>query len=85
MERILKNYNNKKKKNHTLLFLIGEAIFIFIVATASIVLYDMYINVDVVEYESYSAEKISKEVNAQNTNDISDILENASKSVVRNI
>lgn len=84
-EEILKNYNSKKKRNHTLLFLVGEAIFIFVVATSSIVLYDMYINIDVVEYEPYSTEKISKEVNAENTNDVSDILENVSRSVVRNI
>lgn len=67
------------------MWLIGELIFIFIVATASIVLYDMYINIDVVEYDEYVAKKTVKEVNTENTSDISDTLENVSKSVVRNI
>ncbi len=75
----------KKKKNNIVMWLIGELIFIFIVATASIVLYDMYINIDVVEYDGYVAEKTVKEVNTENISDISETLENISKSVVRNI
>ena len=75
----------KKKKNNIVMWLIGELIFIFIVATASIVLYDMYINIDVVEYDGYVAEKTVKEVNTENISDISETLENISKSVVLNI
>ena len=82
---ILNSYNKKKNKSNILMWLIGEAIFIFVIATASIVLYDMYINIDVVEYDSYVSDKTAREVNTENTNDISDTLENVSKSVVRNI
>lgn len=83
----MKNYNNykKKEKTHILTWVIGELIFIFIVATTAIILYDMYINIDVIPEESYIPERISKQVNVENTESISDILENTSKSVVRNI
>jgi len=74
----------KKKKNNIVMWLIGELIFIFIVATASIVLYDMYINIEV-EDESYIPKKISQEISTENTEDTSTMLENISKSVVRNI
>lgn len=67
------------------MWLIGELIFIFIVATASIVLYDMYINIDVKEYGEYTTEKVAKVNKQDDTGDISDTLENVSKSVVRNI
>ena len=79
----MKNYKKKDKKTHILTWLIGEAIFVFVIATASIVLYDMYINIDVNDYESYTRpEKVIKEVSADDTNDISEILENVSESVV---
>jgi len=83
----LKNYNNykKKEKTHILTWVIGELIFIFIVATMAIILYDMYINIDVTPEEKYKPEKISKQVNVESTSDVSEILENTSKSVVRNI
>lgn len=81
----MNSYKKKKNKTNIVMWLIGELIFIFIVATASIVLYDMYINIDVVEYDEYVAKKTVKEVNTENTSDISDTLENVSKSVVRNI
>lgn len=83
----MKNYNNykKKEKTHILTWVIGELIFIFIVATTAIILYDMYINIEVTPEQSYIAEKVSKQVNVENTNDVSEIIENASKSVVRNI
>lgn len=78
----MKNYKKKNKKTNILAWIIGEAIFIFIIATASIVLYDMYINIDVDQYESYSVEKTVKEVSTNNTENISQVLEEASKSVV---
>ena len=81
----MNSYNKKKNKTNVLVWLIGEIFLIFVTATASIVLYDMYINIDVVEYDGYVAEKTAKEVNTENTNDISGILESVSKSVVRNI
>lgn len=81
----MKSYNKKKNKTNILVWLLGEFFLIFATATASIVLYDMYINIDVVEYDGYVSEKTAKEVNTENTNDISRILENVSESVVRNI
>lgn len=80
----MKNYNYKKKskKPHILTWLIWEAVFIFIIATASIVLYDMYINIDATPKESYTAKKTVKEVNAEKEAGISEILENTCKSVV---
>ncbi len=78
----MKSYIDKKKKNHVFMWLIAEVIFIFVIATVSIILYDMYINIDVKEYESYETEKVTKEVNTDNTHDISQILEETSKSVV---
>ena len=80
----MKNYRKKEKKNHVISKLILQALIIFAIATASIVLYDMYINIDV-EEESYIAEKVSKEISIKNTEDVSTMLENVSKSVVRNI
>lgn len=74
-----------KKKTHTLTWLIGETLLIFTVATISIVLYDMYINIDVDKEVKYETEKIAKEVSAEDIEDISITLENASKSVVRYI
>lgn len=81
----MNSYNKKKNKTNVFVWLISEIFLIFVTATASIVLYDMYINIDVVEYDGYVPEKIAKEVNTENTNDISGILENVSKSVVRDI
>ena len=81
----MNSYKKKKSKTNIIMWLIGELIFIFIVATASIVLYDMYINIDVKEYDGYTAEKVAKVNKQDDTGDISDTLENVSKSVVRNI
>lgn len=80
----MKNYRKKEKKNHILAKFLGQTLFIFMIATLSIVLYDMYINIDV-ENEAYTAEKLSKEISTKNTEDVSTMLENVSKSVVRNI
>ncbi len=80
----MKNYRKKEKKNHVISKLILQALIIFAIATASIVLYDMYINIDV-EEESYMAEKASKEISIKNTEDVSAMLENVARSVVRNI
>lgn len=74
-----------KKRTHTLTWFIGETLLIFTVATISIVLYDMYINIDVDKETKYETQKIAKEVNTEETEDISVTLENASKSVVRHI
>lgn len=83
----LKSYNGKKKdKNHVIIWMIAETVFVFVVATVSIILYDMYINIEVDNSSTtYIAEKTAKEVNTENTNDISEVLENASNSVVRNL
>lgn len=81
----MKNYNKKDKKQHLLTWVIGEAILIFAIATIAIVLYDTYINIEVTPLPEYQAEKITKEVNTNNTKDISEMLESASKSIVRNI
>ena len=57
----MENYNQNKKNNHILTKILGKLILIFTIATISIVLYDMYINIEVDE-EDYTADKISKEV-----------------------
>ena len=72
----------KEKKQNVFTYLIGEALFMFVIATASIILYDMYINIDVTPQISYTTEKTTKAVNINETNDVSDMLENASLSVV---
>ena len=81
----MKKYNKKEKKQHILTWVIGEAILIFAIATIAIVLYDTYINVEVTPNIQYQVEKISKEANTTSENDISEMLENVSKSIVRNI
>lgn len=82
----MKSYNGKKKdKSHVIVWMIAEIVFVFVIATVSIILYDMYINIDVDDTKTYVAEKTAKEVTAEDTNDISEVLENASRSVVRNI
>jgi len=85
----VKNYNKKGKKTHILAWLIGEAIFIFVIATSAIILYDMYINIDIEENGTYVAEKMAKETSnneiKEADNNISEILENVSRSVVRDI
>ncbi len=80
----MKNYRKKEKKNHVISKLILQILIIFAIATTSIVLYDTYINIDV-EEESYMAEKASKEISIKNTEDVSAMLENVARSVVRNI
>lgn len=81
----MNSYKKKKNKTNIIMWLIGELIFIFVVATASIILYDMYINIDVKEYGEYTAERTAKVNKQDDTSDISETLENVSKSVVRNI
>lgn len=79
----MKGYKKKEKKPHILTWVIGEFVLIFVVATIAIILYDIYIHIDATPEESYVPVKIAKEVNTENVTDISEILENASKSVVR--
>lgn len=79
----MKENYGKKEKKHIILQVLIELIFIFMIATFSIVLYDMYINIDVDE-EIYSSKKISQEVSTKETEDISTVLSEVSKSVVRN-
>ena len=81
----MRNHRKKEKKKHVLGKIFAQTIFVFSIATMSIVLYDMYINIEVDKEETYSAEKLSKEISTINTEDISEILEDVSKSVVRNI
>ena len=82
----LKKYNKyekKEKKENVFTWFIWETIFIFAIATATIVLYDMYINIDVKPYQTYTAEKVAEEVVIDpETNGTSEMLENVSKSVV---
>ncbi len=80
----MKRYKEKEKKNHILGKFITQIIMIFVIATISIVLYDTYIDIEI-EDESYTVEKVAKEINAESTEDISTMLETVSKSVVRNI
>lgn len=80
----LKDYIIRESKSHILSKLVLLGVAIFVIATISIVLYDMYIDIDVDE-EKYTAEKVSKEISIKNTEDVSTMLENVSKSVVRNI
>ena len=81
---ILKNHRKREKKNHIFVKIVAEIALIFAISTMSIVLYDMYINIDVYE-DMYTVEKISQETSAKDTTDVSSILENVSKSVVRYI
>lgn len=81
----MKGYRKKEKKAHLLAWVIGEFVLIFIIATISIILYDMYIHIDVEPEESYVPIKVTQEANTKDIIDISEILENASKSVVRDI
>ncbi len=80
----MKDYVIRESKSHLLSKLVLLVIAIFIISTISIVLYDMYIDIEV-EEEKYTAEKVSKEISIKNTEDVSAMLENVSKSVVRNI
>ena len=80
----MKNYIKKQKKNYIVSKMILGILIIFMIATFSIVLYDMYINIEI-EDESYTPKKVSQEISTENTEDTSTMLENISKSVVRNI
>lgn len=80
----MKDYIIRESKSHLLSKLVLQILMIFVVATVSIVLYDMYIDIEVEEGE-YTAEKTAKEISIKNTEDVSTMLENASKSIVRNI
>lgn len=81
----MKSYNKKEKKQNTISLIFDEILLIFVIATISIILYDMYINIDVENYETYAKEEKIQEVSSENTSDISSVLEKSSKSVVRNI
>lgn len=83
MKRVknLKDYIIRENKSHLLSKLVLQILIIFAISTFSIVLYDTYINIEV-EDESYTAEKLSKEISIQNKEDISEVLEDISKSVV---
>lgn len=78
----MKKYKSKNHKTSIFTWLIIETILIFAVATISIALYDIYINIEVSDVDSYVAEKISKETIKNEDEDISEILENVSKSIV---
>jgi len=80
----LEKQRKKGNKSHVIIKIISQMIIVFIIATSSIVLYDMYINIEV-ENEGYLTEKVSREISTKNTRDISTMLEEVSKSVVRNI
>ena len=84
MKSYSKSYIKKEKRKNVLGYIIGEMLLMFVIATASIVLYDMYINIDVTPQVSYKPEKTVMEANTENTIDASEMLENASASVVRN-
>ena len=75
------NHQKEKNKNHLFIKLILELLIVFIIATMAIVLYDMYINIEI-EDNSYNVEKVSKDINTKDAEDISIILENVAKSVV---
>ena len=77
----MKNHKKEENKNHLFIKLILELIIVFFIATISIVLYDMYINIDI-EDNNYSVEKVSKDISTKDVEDISSILEEVSKSVV---
>lgn len=79
----MKNHRKKEKKNHYIAKFFGLILLLFTIATLSIVLYDMYINID--SEDEYTVEKVVKEISIESTNDISSILEEVSKSVVRDI
>ncbi len=81
----MKKYNKKEKKVGMFSWLLWEIIFIFAISTISIILYDMYINVDVKQYPSYVVEKQAVKVNEEDEeekSDISEILEDISESIV---
>lgn len=78
----MKSYSQREKKSHIFGAIITEILLIFMVATISIILYDMYINIDVEKYEPYTTNKQAREVNTEETQDISETLENVSRSVV---
>ena len=80
----LKNHRKKEKKKHIFLSILLKTLLVFAISTSSIVLYDMYVNIDTEEYD-YSSERLSKEISAEDTLDISTTLEKSIKSVVRNI
>ena len=79
----MKNHRKKEKNNHIFVKIIADIMLIFAVSTMSIILYDMYINIDVYQ-QDYTVEKVSQETNANESEYKSIMLENASKSVVRN-
>lgn len=85
MKSYSKSYIKKEKRKNVFGYIIGEMLLMFVIATASIVLYDMYINIDVTPQVSYKPEKVAKEANIENTTNISDMLESVSANVVRNI
>ena len=80
----MKNYIKKQNKNHILSKIFIQIFLVFAIATTSIILYDMYIKIEV-EDSPYIASKTTKEISAESSDDVSAMITNASKSVVRNI
>lgn len=79
------NYKRKERKENTIAWAITETLFVFVIATITIILYDMYINIEVKQYPDIETQKLAKEVSTGDAENISTMLEEASKSVVRNI
>ena len=79
--KLLKHHQEERVKKHIFIKLVLELIIVFIIATIAIVLYDMYINIEI-ENNSYIAKKVSQEISTEDTEDISTVLEEVSKSVV---
>lgn len=80
----MKNYIKKQNKSHILSKIIMQIFVVFVIATISIILYDMYIKIEI-EDSPYNASKTAKEISAENSDDVSTMIVNASKGVVRNI
>ncbi len=78
----MKNYRKEEKKPHILTKILGKIILVFIISTISIVLYDMYINIEIDKEADYNAVKIANKVNTEDITNVSDMLEVTSKCVV---
>lgn len=80
----MKNYIKKQNKNHILGKIFMQIFLVFAIATTSIILYDMYIKIEV-EDSPYIASKTAKEISVESSDEVSTMITDASKSVVRNI
>lgn len=79
------NLNNRYKdihKNNTILRVLGKILWTFIVITITIVLYDMYSNINVEEVEPKQENKINTVQANEESKDISLVLEKTSDTVV---